>query len=175
MTTPKVADKATGETVTPRPGWGDVLREAAVEVFSTMIGVTLHFPAEVDNLPVDAAPPDKSSLAYVTAMIGIAGAMRAVFSLRCSDRAATRVASRMLAISAPEAAAHSGDAVGEVCNMIAGHFKHKIGFGASCSLTVPTVVAGGSYSIHCLEKGERIEFPVACEGETLTITLDIRG
>ena len=81
----------------------------------------------------------------------------------------------MLAISVSEAAGQMSDAIGEVCNMIAGHFKHKIGYGDSCSLTVPTVVAGGNYVIHCLEKGERLEFPVTYEGETVLVTLDIRG
>jgi len=59
--------------------------------------------------------------------------------------------------------------------MIAGHFKHKIGYGDSCTLTIPTVVVGGNYSIHCLEKGERVEFPVMYEGEALLVKLDIRG
>jgi chemotaxis protein CheX len=182
MTMPNAAGKATeaqatgnGKSVTPRSEWRDFLREATLEVFSTMVGVTVHVPAATGDPPVDAGPPDGSVVAYVTGMIGIAGAMRAVLSLRCSDRAATRIASQMLAISVDEAASQMSDAVGEVCNMIAGHFKHKIGYGDSCNLTVPTVVVGGSYSIHCLEKGERQEFPVTYEGGTVLVTLDIRS
>ncbi|HTR25938.1 MAG TPA: chemotaxis protein CheX [Terriglobales bacterium] len=150
--------------------WDAVLREATTEVFSTMIGVTVDVPPAPN-----ASSQDASLVAYVTGMIGIAGAMRAVFSLRCSDNAAIKIASRMLCISAEEAAAQKSDAIGEVCNIIAGHFKHKIGYGDSCTLTVPTVVVGGNYSIHCLEKGERLEFPVAYEGETVSVTLDIRS
>jgi chemotaxis protein CheX len=108
-------------------------------------------------------------------MIGIAGAMRAVFSLRCSEHAATKIASQMLCLSTEEAADQKSDAIGEVCNIIAGHFKHKIGLGDACTLTVPTVVMGGNYSIHCLEKGERLEFPVTYEGETVVVKLDIRA
>ncbi len=182
MTMPNAAGNATeaqatdkSKPVTARTEWRDFLREATLEVFSTMVGVTVDVPAATGNLPVGAGPPDGSALAYVTGIIGIAGAMRAMFSLRCSDRAATRIASQMLAISADEAAGQMSDAVGEICNMIAGHFKHKIGYGDSCNLTVPTVVVGGSYSIHCLEKGERLEFPVTYEGETVLVTLDIRG
>ena len=161
------AEQATdkGKAAMPRTQWRDVLRLATLEVFSTMVGVTLDVPPPTDNLPVDSGPADASVLAYVTGMIGIAGAMRA----------ATRIASQMLAISVSEAAGQMSDAIGEVCNMIAGHFKHKIGFGDSCSLTVPTVVAGGNYVIHCLEKGERLAFPVAYEGETVLVTLDIRS
>jgi hypothetical protein len=36
------------------------------------------------------------------------------------------------------------------------------------------VVVGGNYSIHCLQAGERLEFPVLYEGETVLVTLDIR-
>ena len=41
--------------------------------------------------------------------------------------------------------------------MIAGHFKHKIGYADKCMLTVPTVVIGGNYRIHSLAAGERLE------------------
>jgi chemotaxis protein CheX len=181
MTTPKVARKAAdkptaqGEPMLPRAQWRDVLREVTLEVFSTMTGITLTFPAPSDEAAPAPASADASLSPHVTGMIGIAGAMRAVFSLRCSDRAAITIASQMLMISLEEAAAQKCDAIGEVSNMIAGHFKRKIGSGSSCTLTVPTVVVGGNYTIHCLEKGERLEFPVTCEGESLLVTLDIRS
>ena len=138
-----------------------------------MVGATLGMTAGEEEL--DAGSPKASHVAQVTGMIGIAGAVRAVLSLRCSDLAATRIASQMLAIPVEEAADQKSDAIGEVCNMVAGQFKHTIGHGFSCTLTVPTVVMGGNYSIHCLEKGERIEFPVTYEGETMLVTLDVRG
>jgi len=108
-------------------------------------------------------------------MVGIAGAVRAILSLRCSERSATKIAAQMLGIPEEEASQQKGDAIGEVCNMIAGHFKHIIGVSGECTLSVPTVVMGASYAIHCLEAGERLEFPAIFEGETMAITLDIRG
>lgn len=162
------------EIVTQLPAWEVVLREATSEVFSMTVGASVEVPPYApDHTPTHV--PNSSLVAYVTAMIGIAGAMRAVFSLRCSDQAAIKIASQMLCISLEEAASQKSDAIGEVCNIIAGHFKHKIGMGDSCTLTVPTVVVGGNYSIHCLAKGERLEFPVTYEGETVLVTLDIRG
>ena len=73
-----------GKAAMPRTQWRDILRLATLEVFSTMVGVTLDVPPPTDNLPVDSGPADASVLAYVTGMIGIAGAMRAVFSLRAA-------------------------------------------------------------------------------------------
>lgn len=171
------ADPATNQptALTPREAWLTVLCQATLEVFDSMVGSSMNAPGPaVDQgaVPESAKP---SVVAYVTGMIGIAGAMRAVFSLRCSDRAAASIASQMLGISAEEAAGQKSDAIGEVCNMIAGHFKHKVGHGDSCTLTIPTVVVGGNYSIHCLEKGERLAFPVAYEGENVLVALDIRG
>ena len=132
-----------------------------------MVGAAIVAPAAADG--------DCPVLAHVTGVIGIAGAMRAIFTLRCSDAAATRIASQMLGISMEEAAAQKSDAIGEVCNMVAGHFKHKIGFGDRCTLTIPTVVIGGNYSIHCLGNGERLECPGHYEGETVLVALDIRA
>lgn len=172
MITPETTSK--GEALTPRAAWRNVLRDATFDVFSTMVGTTVTVPNANDDVVVAAEPTDSSMLAYVTGMIGIAGAMRAIFSLRCSEKTATAIAARMLGITKEEASTQKSDAIGEMCNMVAGHFKHQIGFGDNCTLTVPTVVAGGKYSIHCLQAEERIEFPVIYEGETVLVTLDIR-
>jgi len=173
MTAPKAAEN--GELLAPRSAWWGVLRDATTEVFSTMVNALLVVP-EPGNAPIVVLEPsDASVLAHVTGMIGIAGAMRAVFSLRCSENTAAKIASHMLGISPEEAAQQKADAIGEICNMVAGQFKHNIGLGAGCTLSVPTVVVGGKYSIHCLETGDRLEFPAIYEGETLLVTLDIRG
>jgi chemotaxis protein CheX len=181
MNMPGVADKVTDKapdrvaSIMPREAWLAVLRKTTSDVFGTMVGISPDICPATAGMPVVLESQDASVVAYVTGMIGIAGAVRAVFSLRCSDLTATSIASRMLGISAEEAAAQKSDAIGEICNMIAGHFKHEVGHGDSCTLTIPTVVVGGSYSIHCLEKGERLAFPITCEGETVLVALDIRG
>ena len=81
----------------------------------------------------------------------------------------------MLKVPKEEAAQQKSDAIGEVCNIIAGHFKHKLGLGENCTLTIPTVIAGGNYSVHCLAAGERLEVPLIYEGETILVNLDIRS
>jgi len=172
MTFSKATENGTG--LTPRAAWWGELRNATCEVFSTMVGVSVSVPAAKHDVVVVAEPTDTSVLAYVTGVIGIAGAVRAVFSLRCTENAATKIAAQMLSISREEVEAQKSDAIGEMCNMIAGHFKHEIGYGDNCTLTVPTVVVGGNYSIHCLAAGERLELPVIYEGETVLVTLDIR-
>ena len=172
MTAPKadnggIVDEVAGETLAPRSAWLGSLCEATTEVFSMMVGATVVAPA----------PGGCSVLAHVTGVIGvigITGAVTAIFTLRCSDAAATRVASQMLGISMEESAAQKFDAVGEICNMVAGNFKHKIGYADKCMLTVPTVVMGGNYRIHS-RAGQRMECPVIYEGESVWLALDIRS
>jgi len=164
-----------GAMLHPSEVWWEVLRDATVEVFSMMAGATVFVPVAGADPVLIAEPADSSVLAYVTGMIGIAGAVHAVFSLRCTEHAATRFAAQMLGIPPEEAGSQKSDAIGEICNIIAGHFKHKIGLGATCHLTVPTVVVGGHYSIHCLQAGERLEFPVMYEGEIIVVALDIHN
>ncbi len=110
----------------------------------------------------------------VTGMVGIAGPLGAVFSLRCSLHCATMIASRMLGVPANEAAAQKCDAVGEICNMVAGYFKAKIGLGDRCVLSVPTVVAGKNYQIRCRHDDVRMEMLLLYESEPIWIALDIR-
>ena len=163
------------EAVAPRSAWWELLRDASVEVFSTMVGIALVLPEVPEGSAVELNPAGSVVLAQVTGMVGIAGTVRAILSLRCSERTATKIAAQMLGIPEEEAGQQKADAIGEVCNMIAGHFKHIIGVSGECTLSVPTVVMGAHYAIHCLEAGERLEFPAVFEGETLSITLDIRG
>jgi chemotaxis protein CheX len=150
--------------VPPHSAWQGILRETAVEVFSSMVGVTVTVPSHAD-LPV---------FADVTGMIGIAGPLSAVFSLRCSDHSATMLASQMLGVMLKEAAEQNCDAVGEICNIVAGYFKAKIGLGDLCKLSLPTVIAGKKYKICSPAKDKRLELPLLYGGEPIWLALDIR-
>jgi chemotaxis protein CheX len=153
-----------GKSVAPRSEWLGILRDATAEVFSMMVGSTVVTP-ETADCPVSA---------YITGVIGITGAVSAILTVRCSDASATKVASQMLGVSTEEAAAQKSDAIGEICNIVAGHFKLKIGCGDTCMLTVPSVITGGNYRIHSLAAGQRLEFPLLYEGEPMWLALDIR-
>jgi chemotaxis protein CheX len=152
------------QEVAPATKWPEILATSAIEVFSMMVGSTVTLP-EREGLPVQA---------NITGMVGIAGAFSAVFSLRCSTQSATKMASQMLGVPVDDAAAQLGDAVGEVCNIVAGDFKSKIGLGDKCMLSVPSVVSGRNYQLHSAHASERLEVPLLYEGEPIWIALDIR-
>jgi CheY-specific phosphatase CheX len=172
MSKPKAADH--GELVAPRLALWGALRDATLEVFSTMVGTAIVVPQLGDGAANILELADSKVRTYATGMIGIAGAMRAILSMRCSESTATKIAAQMLGVSSEEAVGQNAAAIGEICNMVAGRFKQKIGFGDGCTLSVPTVVAGGKYSIHCLEAGHGLELPATYDGETVLVTLDIR-
>src|SRR5581483_3805121 len=124
-----------------RECWAATLQLAMREVFELM----LASPLEI------AADPPAEDILDITAMVGLAGQLCGVLSVRCSRKTAARMASRMLDIDPEKAGPEMWDAVGEICNMVAGNFKNKIGgLGDGCLLSVPTVIAGGDYSVHSL-------------------------
>jgi chemotaxis protein CheX len=144
-------------------GWRSTLCEATIEVFSMMVGAELGFP-DKPGVPPEAA---------ITGLLGMAGTFCGIFSLRCSTQCAIDIASQMLAAPPEEAAAQKCDAVGEICNMVAGNFKAKIaGLEDNCMLSVPTVITGKDYKLHSIAARERIETPLLYKGESIWIALE---
>lgn len=150
--------------VVPRTAWHDSLAEAVIEVFATMVGASVSVAKDLPRVP-----------AQMTGMVGIAGAIRANFVLQCSASSSIKIASQMLGVSAddPNAQKAARDALGEVCNIVAGHFKDKVGLGDACQLSVPTIIAGTDYRICSAKTYERLELSLVHEGETLWVTLEI--
>jgi CheY-specific phosphatase CheX len=149
----------------PRTAWHAALLDTAVEVFSIMVGASIT--ASADDTP--RVP------AQVTGIVGIAGAIRANFILQCSSGSSIKIASQMLGISAEDPNAQKGacDALGEICNIVAGYFKARIGLGDKCMLSVPTIIMGQDYRFHSRDSYERLELPLLYEGETVWATLEI--
>lgn len=146
-----------------RAGWLPVLQLSAQEVFGLMLGSTVEVPQESAMEP----PTD------VTAMVGLAGQVSGILTVRCSTNAAARIASLMLGVGADQAASQMWDAVGELCNMIAGNFKNKLGgVWDGCMLSVPTVITGADYSLHAMAD-EEICTVLLFEGEPLMLGLEV--
>ena len=108
-------------------------------------------------------------------MVGLAGQLCGILTVRCSAKSAARMASRMLGTDVEKAGPEMWDAVGEICNMVAGNFKNKIsGMGDGCMLSVPTVITGGDYSVHSMVN-ENIHVTLLFEGEPVVLSLEIHS
>jgi chemotaxis protein CheX len=150
----------------PAGGWGPVLESATREVFDVM----LRSPLE----PLGGAAGN----AELIAMVGLSGRMAGVVSVHCTSAGAREIATKMLQGPPPEGQEEdtARDAVGEVCNMVAGNFKSRLGAaGDDCKLSVPTIVAGAQCSMTPQNRGVRVEVPFQFAGSPLRIVLDLRG
>jgi chemotaxis protein CheX len=144
-------------------GWKALMECAAVEVFELMAGVRLE---------LDPAAALEQPRGEQTAMVGMAGALCGMTTLRCSQATAVKLASRMLGGDAASNPSTARDALGELCNMIAGNFKAKVNTLADhCMLSVPTVITGEDYSMESLEPVECVTVALTFDGQPIWISL----
>src|SRR5580698_4599515 len=148
-----------------REGWNSILQQAAQEVFQLMLSCPLTVPA---------GPVADDGLDIVS-MVGLAGQLCGIISIRCSIKSAGRKASAMLGMEVATAGPEMWDAVGEICNMVAGNFKNKVpGLGDGCMLSVATVITGADYSVHSMVN-ENIRAIFLFEGELVVLSLEIHS
>lgn len=150
--------------VHPHPeNWLSILELSVQEVFEIMLGCS-----------VEPAKEDQPKNGDFTAMVGLAGALCGILTVCCNGQAAKQIATRMLG---PEIANNEGqvwDALGEICNMIAGNFKNKLaGMDGRCMLSVPTVVTGGEYSFHSLADGDSLQCVLLFDSLPITVRLEL--
>lgn len=152
-------------TDTHHEKWTPLLEVSAREVFELMLGCQLAVPATADESNLD-----------ITSMVGLAGKMCGILSLRCDGKSAALMASKMLGTEPDKVGPEMSDALGEVCNMIAGNFKNKIsGMGDGCLLSVPTVITGTNYNLYSPTDSPGLEVQLLFEGRPIVIALQIRS
>jgi len=147
-----------------RPMWTLLLELSAREVFDMMLGSKIH--------PFTGEANEKDGA--FTALVGLAGSLCGVVSIRCSDQSARIMASKMLGMPPEEVDNDSWDALGEIANMIAGNFKGKLsGVGNHCMLSVPTIIVGSDYQTRSLGGGHSIETIFDFEKNPFWVTLEL--
>lgn len=150
---------------TDREQWQPTLELATREVFELMLASSLEVSSAVS--PVEGLD--------VTCMVGIAGLIRALLSVRCSSKSAARMAALMLGTDPGGDKQQTWDAIGEIGNMVAGNWKNKIpGLGDGCMLSVPTVMSGADYRVHSMVN-ESMQAIFLFEGEPMVVCLEIHS
>lgn len=148
-----------------RENWAALLELATREVFELMLACQLTVPASADESPLD-----------VTAMVGLAGQLCGVLSVRCSGKAAAFMTSKMLGVPLDKVGSEVTDALGEVCNMVAGNFKNKIpGLAEGCMLSPPTVITGSDYTLRSQADSPALQIGLLLEGLLIVISLQVHG
>ena len=116
-----------------------LMYDTVAEVFGMMLGhETAVVPEQAD-----------ATSEWRTAIVGFSGALRGSCEVRMNSMAARVVTSAMLGAPLVDAEDPSiGDAVGEICNMIAGGWKNRIpSLASACSLSPPTIISGTNYVV----------------------------
>jgi len=145
--------------------WLPLLEMSAREVFELMLGCQLTLPAAAEE-----ATPE------VTAMVGLAGQLCGVLSVRCAHKATALMTSKMLGVELDKVGPDVSDSLGEVCNMVAGNFKNKIaGLAEGCMLSPPTVITGSDYSLYSPSDSPGLEISLLFERMPIVISLQIHS
>jgi len=150
----------------PEGGWSPLLESAAREVFEVMLGTKLEPFQE-----------DPSLVTEMIAMVGISGRVAGVVSFHCTAHGARQMAVKMLGapVGSEEEDDTARDAVGEICNMVAGTFKNKLGHvGDDCKLSVPTIISGAECTMQTNAGGTHVQMPFTYEGAPIAVALDLR-
>ncbi len=145
--------------------WIPFLEMATREVFELMLSCQLILPATAEE-----------TVPEITGMVGLAGQLCGVLSVRCGTKAAALMASKMLGVAVDKVGPEVADALGEICNMVAGNFKNKIaGLAEGCMLSPPTVISGSDYDLHSQADSAPIEVRLLFEGMPILISLSIQS
>jgi chemotaxis protein CheX len=92
---------------------------------------------------------DESEQESVTAVVGFGGLLSGACVLSTVRTVALGIAARMTGMEFEEVDDTVKDAVGEICNMLAGAWKGKVPeLAANCGLSVPAVITGRDYKLH---------------------------
>lgn len=144
--------------------WGTCIEESLREVFSMM----LH--TEVKKCSASTARPSPE----LTALVAFSGSLNALFTIGCSQTTAATLATRMLEPDGVENEVQVFDALGEICNIVAGGFKARLGsVSDTCALSIPTVISGKDYELHPPSMGQFLELLLQSGDSLLSLTLHV--
>lgn len=145
--------------------WTEKISQAVSAVFQSMIG---RAPEQFDE-PTD---PGQFGL---TAVIGLTGDPAGILSISSELTAASKIAARMLGSEMSGAEDYARDALGEVCNMVAGNLKSSLSESDDrCQISIPTVISGTDYQIKSLLYGQQHSVTFRFEGEPIRVTLQVQ-
>ena len=136
------------------------------EVFELMLGTACRREPEAVA----------GSEEQVTAVVGFGGLLSGACVFRSGGRAACELAGRMTGMEFAAVDDTVKDAIGEICNMLAGSWKGKVPELASqCGLSVPAVITGHDYQLHVQAPEFRLEHLFSFDGMRFEVMIICDG
>jgi len=141
--------------------------EASVEeVFQMMLGVECRQDQE----------PSIAEAESVTSVVGFGGVLSGACVFHTGGAAALSIAARMTGMEFAEIDDTVKDAIGEICNMLAGSWKGRVPqLAANCGLSVPAVITGRNYQLHVQAPEFRLDQKYRFEDARFDVTIICDG
>ena len=139
------------------------------EVFELMLGACCH---REDGRRLRTA----EGVEWVTAVVGFGGSLSGACMLRCGGRVAAEIAARMTGTECYRVDETVKDAIGEICNMVAGAWKSRApNLAANCGLSVPAVIAGCDYNLRVHAKEFQLLHTYLFDDQAFEVTIVCDG
>jgi chemotaxis protein CheX len=137
------------------------------EVFELMMGVKCRRAGSETAVHHDES---------VTAVVGFGGLLSGACVFKLSSGTALTVAARMTGMEFTDVDDTVKDAIGEVCNMLAGSWKGKVPeLAANCGLSVPAVITGRDYNLHVQAPEFRLHHEYIFGDDSFAVTIVCDG
>jgi chemotaxis protein CheX len=115
------------------------LNATVEEVFRLMLGVN----CQQTNGPIEKEADT------ITSVVGFGGVLSGACVFRAGETVARRIAGLLTGTEQLTLDDTVKDAIGEICNMLAGAWKGRMPeLSANCMLSVPAVITGRDYKVH---------------------------
>ena len=112
----------------------------------------------------------------ITAVVGFGGLLSGACVFRCGASAALSIAAKLTGMEFAEIDDTVKDAIGEVCNMLAGTWKGRIpDLSANCGLSIPAVITGSNYRMHIQAPEFRLHHIYLLEDTSFEVTIICDG
>jgi len=142
------------------------LDASVTEVFGMMLGADCR---STNEIPMDE--PET-----ITAVVGFGGLLSGACVFGSGGSAALTIASKLTGMELLETDDTVKDAIGEVCNMLAGAWKSRVpDLSASCGLSIPAVITGRDYFIHVQAPEFRLHRAYRFDDTTFAVTIICDG
>lgn len=136
--------------------------QAVSEVFGMMMGLACEPMENQGSIEGET----------ITAVVGLAGAISGACVLRAETATALALAGYLVGSPIESMDDTVKDAIGEVCNMLAGTWKGKLPeIASACMLSVPAVVTGTNYALHLQRPGFRLDRHYRCGDHAVSFSV----
>lgn len=147
-----------------------LINAAVTEVFGTMVKV------EMLEMPADG--PGVNGEPQIASAVGFTGQISGVVYLYTTTCFAGRITRGLLGLDITEIPNEEmvNDAMGEIANMVVGHFKSRLtDRNLSCVMTIPSIVRGSHFGIEAVSHTEVKRLKFCNEKDSLLVEILIQG